>query len=617
VLEIIPNNRFIVFHGDQHEAQTIKLNGVVRLTSPDAMSIKNVKIWLEGKRRISWFYMGGMAAGEVSDKKTFWHEERALGTSGTHKINSGTIEWPFEYTLDPSMPESIEGMNSTYIVYYLHASVSRPGWNAKDITATQHIRIVRTLGSEQMETTRSRTNADIWANKLSYSISIPTDAVVFGTSIVADVELSPIRKGVKLGKIEMRLIEAVTKRIQNAEVPDQRGDRCKVDESDVAKAEMEFPENSRVTFADESADNPIMEDEKYVFKATLELPKSLKQCRQDVDSHNINITHRFKLMVNIHNPEGHVSQLVCRLPVKLFISPNLPVDDSNEVQVAARTMSDAELNQQEVTLNAPPEYGRHQLDALYNDINTGGYMSRAPSGSATPFYAQSRSGSSENLQSLNGVADMHHSLSMAALDESHFAPAQLRSRLANLQDQGSSRQIRAAPVAHHSPSGGNTPAYSGSYFAAHFAQSQSGHASPPHQSPAHSVPESRRTSGDGEEPHDDDVPHMDDFDLGTLSRVPSYGAAVRTPGPFTPFTEGPPSYMEATSRPPSPTLQLPQRPNAVHMRSGLSTPGSHSSTQTLTGAVTPGSYAPNGLTPLTQLHPHEDNRLRLLRARGD
>jgi hypothetical protein len=417
----------------------------------------------------------------------------------------------------------------------------------------------------------------------------------------------------------MRLIEAVTKRIQSAEVPDQRGDRCKVDESDVAKAEMEFPENSRVTFADESADNPIMEDEKYVFKATLELPKSLKQCRQDVDSHNINITHRFKLMVNIHNPEGHVSQLVCRLPVKLFISPNLPVDDSNEVQVVSRTMTDAELNQQEVTLNAPPEYGRHQLDALYNDINTGGYMSRAPSGSATPFYAQSRSGSSENLQSLNGVADMHHSQSMAALggDDGHFAPAQLRSRLANLQDQGSSRQIRAAPVAHHSPSGGNTPAYTGSYFAAHFAQSQSGHASPPQQSPAHSVPESRRASGDGEEPHDDDVPHMDDFDMGTLSRVPSYGAAVRTPGPFTPFTDGPPSYMEATSRPPSPTLQLPQRPGAVHMRSGFSTPGSHSSTQTLTGAVTPGSYAPNGLTPLTQLHPHEDNRLRLLRARAD
>lgn len=155
----------------------------------------------------------------------------------------------------------------------------------------------------------NQTNSDIWANKLSYSISIPTDAVVFGTSIVADVELSPIRKGIKLGKIEMRLIEAVTKRIQQSEVPDLRGDRCKVDETDVAKADMEFPEDSRVTFEDESPDNPTMEDEKYVFKAKLDLPKSLRQCRQDVDSHNVNITHRFKLMVNIHNPEGHVSQV--------------------------------------------------------------------------------------------------------------------------------------------------------------------------------------------------------------------------------------------------------------------------------------------------------------------
>jgi hypothetical protein len=103
-----------------------------------------------------WFYMGGMAAGEVSDKKTFWHEERHLGTSGTHKINSGTIEWPFEFQLDPSMPESIEGMNSTYIVYDLHASISRPGWNAKDIVTHSHVRLVRTLGPEQMETTRSR-----------------------------------------------------------------------------------------------------------------------------------------------------------------------------------------------------------------------------------------------------------------------------------------------------------------------------------------------------------------------------------------------------------------------------------------------------------------------------
>ncbi|GAB7355325.1 hypothetical protein MBLNU459_g5855t3 [Dothideomycetes sp. NU459] len=627
VLEIIPNTRFIVFHGDQHEAQPVKLHGVVRFTTPDPMSIKNVKIWLEGKRRISWFYMGGMAAGEVSDKKTFWHEERALGTSGTHKINAGIIEWPFEFLLDPSMPESIEGMNSTYIVYDLHASVSRPGWNAKDITTSSHVRLVRTLGAEQMETTRSRTNADIWANKLSYSISIPTDAVVFGTSLVADVELSPIRKGIRLGKIEMRLIEAVTKRIQQAEVPDQRGDRCKVDEADVAKAEMEFPENSRVTFDNETPENPMMEDEKYVFKATLDLPKSLKQCRQDVDSHNINITHRFKLMVNIHNPEGHISQLVCRLPVKLFISPNLPVDDTNMVQVGANHLTDAELNQQEVAPNAPPEYGRHQLDALYNDINASGYMSRVPSGSNTPFYAQSRSGSAENLQSLNSVADLpadHHTT------PGHFAPNLLSSRLANLQDQGSSRYHRM-PLSRHSPSGGNTPhngmdiphrtaiqqisgsapQQTGSYFS---IMPPSNHSSPPHQSPISSVPESRRTSDEHNVPEDHDV-HTNDYDMGYLSRVPSYGAAVRTPGPVTPFTDGPPSYMEATSRPPSP-INL-QRPGAAHMRSGSSTPGSYTSQHTIRDSVL-APLTEVGVSRLQASHAlSEEPRLRLLRARGN
>lgn len=309
-------------------------------------------------------------------------------------------------------------------------------------------------------------------------------------------------------------------------------------------------------------------------------------------------------------------QLVCRLPVKLFISPNLPVDDQNMVQVGLNALSDAELNQQEVAPNAPPEYGRHQLDALYNDINASGYMTRPPSGSSTPFYAQSRNASSENLQSLNGIMDMSHAGSDG--QEGHFAPNLLRSRLANLADQGSSRQHRV-PRIHHSPSGGNTPhngpehdgslrpAYgsipssTGGYFSSHF--SASNRSSPPHHSPAHSVPESRRASNDGAMEDDHDV-HQADYDMSTLSRVPSYGAAVRTPGLMTPFVDGPPSYFEATSRPPSPGIA---RPSAAYVRSGSGTPNSNSSAQTL---------REGGLAPLTAVH-NDDARLRLLRARGD
>lgn len=497
-----------------------------------------------------------------------------------------------------------------------------------------------------MEMTRSRVNADIWANKISYSISIPTDAIVFGTSITADVELSPLKKGLRLGKVELRLMETVVKRIQASEVPDTRGDRTKTEEMEVAKTDMEFPENTRVTYADETPDNPTLADEMYKFKATLPLPKSLNNCRQDVDSHQINVTHRFKLMVNIHNPEGHVSQLVCRLPVKLFISPNLPVDDENRVCASINGATDFELNQTETAVVAPPEYGRHQLDQMYSDIDPSGFMSRAGSASGTPSgpFAQSRRGSFDNLASLNngnvtslnGIADNDPP---TASSSAHPHASMLHSRLADLQSQGhTSSTTRSAGLSTgHSVSGGNSPSgVSGEhsperqatnpYFSNGISSNTSPHAS---------NPTSGRTS--------DEIPANvpSDYDISSLSRVPSYGAAIRTPGAMTPFTDGPPTYFEATSRPPSPQPQsnhafggssLPrnvsyplsglssglsnlsmtannnsmiQRPNMAHVRtSGTSTPSSTGSQQTLTTGMRSGS-----------IHADDsESRLRMLRA---
>ena len=130
-LEIIPDSQFIVFNGTEHEATPVKLSGIVRFTAPEAMSILKPKVRLEGKRKISWWFMGGMSAGEVVDKRVFWNQEHKMGIESTHKVKAGVIEWPFEFELDPSMPESVEGLRETFIVYHLHASVSRPGWNAR------------------------------------------------------------------------------------------------------------------------------------------------------------------------------------------------------------------------------------------------------------------------------------------------------------------------------------------------------------------------------------------------------------------------------------------------------------------------------------------------------
>lgn len=550
-LEILPDSRFIVFAGDQHEASSIKLTGRVRLNCPEAMSISKPRIRLEGKRKVSWVFSTTLTSGVTEDKRVFLNQERPLGSiESTHKVNVGAIEWPFEFELPPSMPESVEGLRDTFIVYHLHASVSRPGWNQKDITARAHLRIVRTLGQESAETTRSRINADIWANKLSYSISIPSDAVIFGTSITADVELSPIKKGIQLGRVEMKLMETIVKRISSTpDNTENRNDKAKSEEAEVAKLQMEFPEQAKVTYDGETIEDPVMADEMYKFQVTLPLPKSLHKCRQDVDSHQINISHRFKLMVNIHNPEGHISQLVCRLPVKLFISPNLPINDSNEVLIHSGTQ--AALDNLTANLAAPPQYGQHQLDQVFSDIDPAGYMSRAGSGPNTPagLLAQSRRASDENLQSLDGVAS-------GDLAHGSATPAALHSRLTDLQDtdvpepDGHPQSLPSSGTG--TPAGVQARRDSPENIHRSLANSRnrSSIVIPTAQSPQASADTSRRTSADEETENLSAAQYLID-----LSRVPSYNAALRTPIPATPYDDHPPSYIDATSRPTSPTLR--------------------------------------------------------------
>jgi hypothetical protein len=549
-LEIIPDTRFITFHGSEHEASPVKLAGRVRLTTTEAISIMRPKIWFQGKSKIRWYQSGSVSHGAIEEKLVFCQQTQKLGVETAHKINAGTMEWAFEFELPPSMPESVEGLRETYIVYHLQASVSRPGWNAKDIMAQEHVRVVRTLGEASMETTRSRSNADIWANKVSYNISIPTDAVVYGTSITADVELSPLKKGIRFGKVQLKLLETVVKRIRASDVPELRVDRSKSEELEVARAEIEFPEESKVTYEDETIDEPAIADEMYRFKATLPLPKSLTLCRQDVDLFRLNVTHRFNLLVNIINPEGHTSQLVCRLPVKLFISPNLPIDETNRVQENGNRASDEAINNAEMTASAPPQYGRHYLDQIYSDVSLSGFVSRAASGPATPagMAALSRRASSDNMISLGGIVDAQHGSAV---------PQLLHSRLTSLQEsEGNQSQpwlqtVSSPPDA----SGSHAADHSTPPSAASLLRQPIGVQLSTISMPASSTPSSQANSAPRPGTNITTTSAVESgFDLDQLSRVPSYNTALRTPDAVTPLSDCPPSYIIATSRSPSPPI---------------------------------------------------------------
>jgi len=153
---------FAVFYGDQHEAEPVTISGSLVLNSPDHMNIRGVKIKFEGKWKVTWAALpppgssSSATSSTIRDKGTLVSEEtQFIPAPGapytTHRIAPGRHEWRFSFTLDPSQPESVEGLSGCFVVYTLSAEIDR-GYLNKSLVASQHVRVVRTLSRDMSET---------------------------------------------------------------------------------------------------------------------------------------------------------------------------------------------------------------------------------------------------------------------------------------------------------------------------------------------------------------------------------------------------------------------------------------------------------------------------------
>lgn len=236
-------------------------------------------------------------------------------------------------------------------------------------------------------------------------------------------------------------------------------------------------------------------------------------------------------------------------PVRLFISPNLLIDDTNNVVVTPSEVAGSDID----PLNnaAPPVYGSHQLDMLvpfYDGIDPSGYLTPGlTSGAATPFRfgAHSRNASSENLLSTSAEAV-----------NGHPNPNILSSRLRNLQmtDDRVVRQGRSG-LSHsreYTPDQALTPQRSPS-----LERDRENH--------SNAVNAHGQANGEIPTMFLPDEEHVN-YDMNALGRIPSYNTAVKSTARVG-RSDATPTYATATSRPPSPLLQPPGR---AHVRPGNS-----------------------------------------------
>lgn len=188
---------------------------------------------------------------------------------------------------------------------------------------------------------------------------------------------------------------------------------------------------------------------------------------------------------------------------------------------------------QDSEIYAPPGYGDHLLDQLYNELPESMYFTPAGSGTATPIAIRSNSNSAENL---------------VAMNNSEVPATSLHSHLSNIVTLTGRR--RRAHSSDRRTSGHN-----------HSSSMESSSSDPPRPASAEEGYFTRRSGSgvqespvpiEGRRPQDPFTSDHIEYDNNILAKVPSYNTAVSGPLPRTSSNTGLPSYAIVASRPPSP-----------------------------------------------------------------
>lgn len=184
---------------------------------------------------------------------------------------------------------------------------------AYDLHTYKHLRVIRTLEPGALEFHHAMSVENIWPNKVDYSIVIPQKAVVFGGNINLSMRLTPLLKGLELGKINVKLVEIRETCVRGATGMNIREHKL---ERDVQGWEVEVQRDNHW--------QDMIEDtgqDGWVISQALDLPKRLRQCIQDVNLHGIKVRHKLKLTIALKNPDGHISEVCAEMQPTSRLQP--------------------------------------------------------------------------------------------------------------------------------------------------------------------------------------------------------------------------------------------------------------------------------------------------------
>lgn len=507
-------------------------------------------------------------------------------------LPEGNYEFAFTSIIPGSLVESVEGLPNASVTYKLQATLDK-GKFSNDVVIKKHLRVVRTLATDAVELFETVSVDNTWPDKVDYSISIPTKAIAIGSSTPIHLLIVPLLKGLKLGPIKISLVE-----YSNYCAPYGNPNGA---ERTVVKVKLRDPLNHlKNVNADgtdiENEQNSLFQD-KWELSTVIRVPPNLSKCTQDcMILNNLKVRHKLKFVIALVNPDGHVSELRASLPVQLFISPFVTVavkhalettnsnttsgsnseNEDNEAEDYLFANSNSEINlaglDQARTMDpgastgpvlAPPNYANHVYDRLWNSISVEDTPMNSGTQSPVDSNQQPILSNQQNLNDLErSLRELHMEREMNDIEGTGLS----------YENNIPSRSALATPL-----SLADVPSQLrlSDYFLPTNSQNNN---SMPH------LPNNLKTSLQMNSPGYDYLsranscdfrvgsPSKNDWEISSLSRVPSYDNAMKADSVV---DDLPPAYPNDEGDQNSPMFG-PERPKQLHLR-GVSDYGSATS----------------------------------------
>ena len=343
----------------------------------------------------------------------------------THTLKAGHHSWPFQLALNGDLPSTLHTYNGEALIQYkMRATVVRSGFTHTNWQTAKMFYLQRTYTPDALEFNQTLEIENTWPGKIMYSLTLPYKAYAAGDDIPVNVKFMPLAKGVRVTAVSSVLKEYTMVHTRHSTHSDSRvAASCKHELANgqaklVADDPMRPPAHSLgawsgyssrrgsvdpIRLASHSASNEagpssanrtdeeiaMQESDVMVGDDEVNTAISIRVPAWTTPSHSIHplfVSHKLKWSCTISNPDGHISELRCALPI-LILDHSL-LDEARAAGASTRALLFGGGESQDIAQVDLPSYSNHVYDRVAADNGPStGYTSRSsrtPTGHHTP-----------------------------------------------------------------------------------------------------------------------------------------------------------------------------------------------------------------------------------------